>query len=99
MQVKLRLQRIGRKGNPFYRAVAISSTKSRSGQYLEVVGTYNPMLPKDNQDRIKLSLDRINYWVKCGAQLTKTMARLVKNFSDKASKNVEKKGAVGTDNE
>ncbi|UAT42938.1 30S ribosomal protein S16 [Anaplasmataceae bacterium AB001_6] len=80
MKVKLRLQRIGRRNRPFYRAVASSCSRSRSGKYLEVLGVYDPILSKDNENRLNLKMERIDYWLNVGAQKTKTIDRLIKLF-------------------
>lgn len=63
--IKIRLMRIGGKQNPFYRVVAVDERAKRTGGYVELLGTYNPLTePKD----IKLKQDRIDYWIKQGAQ-------------------------------
>jgi len=73
--VKIRLARGGRKKRPFYRVVAADSRMTRDGRFLEVVGTYNPLsVPKE----IKINLERVNYWLENGAQLSETVTNLVK---------------------
>lgn len=63
--IKIRLMRIGGKQNPFYRVVAVDERAKRTGGYVELLGTYNPLTePKE----IKLQQDRIDYWIKQGAQ-------------------------------
>ncbi len=78
MSVKIRLTRLGAKKKPFYRIVVANSTAPRDGKFIEIVGTYNPMLTKENPERIKLKLDRINYWVSVGAQPTDRVSKLIK---------------------
>lgn len=64
MPVKIRLMRIGAKRRPFYRVVAVDERKKRTGQYLELLGTYNPLT---NPKEINLKKDRIAEWMKNGA--------------------------------
>lgn len=75
MAVKLRLQRHGSKGKPFYRIVAADIRARRDGRFLEVVGTYDP-----NHENIVLRLkqDRVDYWVGVGAKPTDTVASLLR---------------------
>ena len=80
MSVAIRLSRGGAKKRPYYRIVVADSRASRDGKYLEQIGTYNPLLPKDSEERVKLNEDRARYWVGVGAQPTDRVAR----FLDKA---------------
>lgn len=74
MAVKIRLMRIGAKKRPFYRVVAVDERRKRTGQYLENLGTYNPLTePKE----IILKKDRIEYWVKNGAILSTGYLRII----------------------
>ena len=74
MPVKIRLMRIGAKRRPFYRVVAVDERRKRTGGYLELLGTYNPLTePKE----IKLKQDRIDEWVKNGAQLSVGYLRII----------------------
>jgi small subunit ribosomal protein S16 len=77
MAVKLRLSRGGTKKRPYYYVVAATSATPRDGRYIEQIGTYNPMLPKDSPDRIKLDLDRCKHWLGVGAQPTDRVARFL----------------------
>ena len=77
MSVALRLSRGGSKKRPYYRIVVANSRAPRDGKYLEQVGTYNPLLAKDNTDRVRLTEDRIRYWLGVGAQPTDRVARLL----------------------
>jgi small subunit ribosomal protein S16 len=70
MALKIRLTRQGAKKRPFYRIVVADVRSPRDGRYIEIVGTYNPMLPKDDESRITLKEDRIQHWMGVGAQPT-----------------------------
>lgn len=67
MSVKIRLSRGGAKKRPYYRLVVADTRAPRDGKFIEKVGTYNPMLPKDHEDRLRLVEDRIKYWIGTGA--------------------------------
>jgi len=81
MAVKIRLTRLGAKKKPFYRVIVANSTAPRDGKFIEIVGTYNPMLSKDNAERVKLKQDRIQYWLSVGAQPTDRVAKLIAKAS------------------
>ena len=66
MSVKIRLSRGGTKKRPYYYVVVANSASPRDGRYIEQVGTHNPLLAKDNADRVKLDLDRIKHWLSRG---------------------------------
>lgn len=68
MALKIRMSRGGRKKRPFYSVVVADSRMARDGRYLEKVGTYDPLLPKDSEERVKLNAERIEYWLGQGAQ-------------------------------
>ena len=68
MAMKIRLARGGSKKRPFYRVVAADSRMPRDGRYVEKLGTYNPLLAKDNAERVQLNMERVNYWLGEGAQ-------------------------------
>ncbi len=71
--LKIRLQRIGRKNDPAFRVVLTDSKNStKSGRFLEILGTYNPKVPEKKQ-RTKFVNDRIKYWISKGAKLSDTM--------------------------
>ena len=76
MAVKLRLARGGSKKRPFYSIVAADERMPRDGRYIEKLGTYNPMLPKDG-DRVVLNKERAEYWLSKGAQATDRVARFL----------------------
>lgn len=70
MALRIRLARAGAKKRPYYRIVVAEATSPRDGRFVEKVGTYNPMLPKEHEDRIRLVEDRVKYWLSVGAQPT-----------------------------
>jgi small subunit ribosomal protein S16 len=72
----IRLARFGAKKKPFYRVVVIEKERARNGRNLEVLGHYNPLT---KPAKVLLKHDRLDYWVKNGAQLSDTVQRLVKN--------------------
>jgi small subunit ribosomal protein S16 len=78
MSVKIRLTRLGAKKKPFYRVVIANSTSPRDGKFIEIIGTYDPMLAKENENRIKLKQDRVSYWLSVGAKPTDRVAKLIK---------------------
>lgn len=87
MAVKVRLMRIGAKGRPFYRVVAVDERKKRTGSYLELLGTYNPLTtPKE----INLKQDRIDAWVKNGAQLSDGFLRIIGKAPQKPARKPKK---------
>jgi small subunit ribosomal protein S16 len=77
MAMKIRLARGGSKKRPFYRIVAADSRMPRDGRFIEKLGTYNPLLPKDSEDRIKMDLDRVKHWLEAGAQPTDRVSRFL----------------------
>lgn len=77
MSVSLRLSRGGSKKRPYYKIVIANSRAPRDGKYLEQVGTYNPLLAKDDATRVRLVEDRVRYWLGVGAQPTDRVARLL----------------------
>ena len=79
MAMKIRLARGGSKKRPFYRIVAADSRMPRDGRFIEKLGTYNPLLPKDSEDRIKMDVERIQHWLAQGAQPTDRISRMLEN--------------------
>lgn len=77
MAVSLRLSRGGSKKRPYYKVVVSNSRAPRDGAYLEQVGTYNPLLAKDDENRVRLVEDRVRYWIGVGAQPTDRVARML----------------------
>lgn len=77
MAMKLRLARGGSKKRPFYSIVASDSRMPRDGRFIEKLGTYNPLLPKDSEDRVKMDMERVQYWLGEGAQPTDRVSRML----------------------
>ncbi|MFW5655482.1 MAG: 30S ribosomal protein S16 [Roseicyclus sp.] len=77
MAMKIRLARGGSKKRPFYRIVAADSRMPRDGRFIEKLGTYNPLLPKDSEERIRMDLDRVKHWLAEGAQPTDRVSRFL----------------------
>lgn len=80
MSVRIRLARGGSKKRPYYYIVAADQRSPRDGRYIERLGSYNPMLPKDSEERVRLNTERIQHWLSVGALPTDRVAR----FLDKA---------------
>jgi small subunit ribosomal protein S16 len=95
--MKIRLARGGTKKRPFYRIVAADSRMPRDGRFLEKLGTYNPLLPKDSEDRVKIDLDAVKVWLDKGAQPTDRVARMLEaaGVLDKKERNNPNKGTPG----
>lgn len=70
MAARIRLARGGAKKRPYYYVVVAHSASPRDGRYIEQIGTFNPMLPKDSADRVRLIEDRCKHWLSVGAQPT-----------------------------
>ena len=77
MALKIRLARGGAKKRPFYRIVIAEASSPRDGRYVERVGTYNPMVPKDHEQRITLNNERISFWMSKGAQPTERVQKML----------------------
>ena len=94
MAIKIRLTRGGSKKRPFYRVVAADSRMPRDGRFIEKLGTYNPLLPKEDPNRVNLNIDKIKDWIKKGAQVSDRISRMLENFSvlDPKKRNNPNKG-------
>ncbi|PCH82199.1 MAG: 30S ribosomal protein S16 [Hyphomicrobiales bacterium] len=77
MATKIRLARGGSKKRPFYRIVIADVRAPRDGRFIERIGTYNPLLSKDNAERVKLDVDRAKHWLSEGAQPTDRVLRFL----------------------
>ena len=77
MAMKIRLARGGSKKRPFYRIVAADSRMPRDGRFIEKLGTYNPLLAKDSEDRVKMDMERVQHWLDKGAQPTDRIQRML----------------------
>ncbi len=74
--LSIRLARFGKKKKPFYRVVVIEKTRPRNGRFVEIVGTYDPL---KKPAEIKLDTERIQYWLRCGAQPSETVRSFLSN--------------------
>jgi small subunit ribosomal protein S16 len=79
--VVIRLARGGAKNRPFYNMVVADSRRSRDGRFVERIGFYNPKAP-EGQERLRINRERLTYWKSKGAQLSDTVARLVKQAGE-----------------
>ena len=77
MALKIRLTRGGAKKRPIYRIVVAESSSPRDGRFIEKLGTYNPMLPKDHAERLTLNEERIKHWLSVGALPTDRVSRFL----------------------
>ena len=77
MAVKIRLARGGAKKRPFYRIVAADERAPRDGRYIEKLGTYNPLLPRDSAERVVMDVERVRLWLDRGAQPTDRVLRFL----------------------
>ncbi|MBW8269765.1 30S ribosomal protein S16 [Caldovatus aquaticus] len=77
MGLKIRLARAGAKKRPYYHIVVADSRAPRDGRFVEKVGTYNPMLPSDHPERVRLFAERILHWKSQGAQPTERVAKFL----------------------
>ena len=80
MAVRIRLSRGGSKNRPFYRVVAADQRAPRDGRFIEKLGTYNPLLPQDHEQRLVINAERVKYWLSVGAQPTERLAKLFSNL-------------------
>jgi|TARA_B110000503_G_scaffold110360_1_gene165165 small subunit ribosomal protein S16 len=82
--VVIRMARGGSKRRPFYNLVAADSRNRRDGRFIERVGFYNPVA-NESDERLRIALDRVHHWTSQGAQLSQSVARLVKEYSAKVA--------------
>jgi len=97
MALKIRLARGGAKKRPFYRIVVADVRSPRDGRFVEKIGTLNPLLPKDNDARVTLDLDRAKYWLGQGAKPTDRVSRLLdaEGLVKRAARNNPQKALPG----
>jgi small subunit ribosomal protein S16 len=79
MATKIRLARGGAKKKPYYRIVVADSRSARDGKFIERIGSYNPMLAKDDANRVQFKEDRLNYWLSTGAEYSDRIAFFLKS--------------------
>lgn len=77
MALKIRLARGGAKKRPYYRIVVAEASAPRDGRFIEKLGAWNPILPTDHADRIKLDVERVKHWLAHGAQPTDRVMRFL----------------------
>ncbi len=97
MALKMRLARGGTKKRPFYRIVVADSRAPRDGRFIEKLGTYNPMLPRDREDRVVFDEERVKYWLSKGVQPTDRVLRFLDaaGLSKRPARNNPKKAEPG----
>jgi small subunit ribosomal protein S16 len=97
MAMKIRLARGGSKKRPHYAIVASDSRMPRDGRFLEKLGTYDPLLAKDAEGRVKMDLERVQHWLSKGAQPTDRVARFLEaaGILEKKARNNPKKAEPG----
>jgi small subunit ribosomal protein S16 len=95
--MKIRLARGGSKKRPHYAIVAADSRMPRDGRFIEKLGTYDPMLPKDSEERVKMNMERVKYWLGEGAQPTDRVSRMLEAAGELPKKDRAnlKKGTPG----
>ncbi|WP_170004665.1 30S ribosomal protein S16 [Pseudopontixanthobacter vadosimaris] len=97
MAIAIRLSRGGAKKRPYYRIVAADNRAPRDGKYLEQIGTYNPLLAKDDEKRVQLNEDRARYWLGVGAQPSDRVLRFLDaaGIRERDARNNPNKGKPG----
>jgi small subunit ribosomal protein S16 len=97
MAMKIRLARGGSKKRPHYAIVAADSRMPRDGRFIEKLGTYNPLLPKDSEERVKLNAERVQHWLGQGAQPTDRVSRFLEaaGIVEKKERSNPKKAVPG----
>ena len=97
MATSIRLSRGGSKKRPYYKIVVADSRSPRDGRFIERIGSYNPLLAKDNPERVKLDTERAAHWLSVGAQPTDRVARFLDaaGLKERAARSNPKKGEPG----
>ncbi|MFN3936007.1 MAG: 30S ribosomal protein S16 [Gemmobacter sp.] len=97
MSMKIRLARGGSKKRPHYAIVAADSRMPRDGRFIEKLGSYDPLRPKDDENRIRMNMERVQYWLSQGAQPTDRVARFLEaaGVRPKAERNNPKRAVPG----
>ena len=97
MSVSIRLSRGGAKKRPYYRIVVANSRSPRAGSFIEKIGTYNPLLGKDDEKRVILDGERAKHWLSVGAQPTDRVARFfdAAGIKERAARSNPNKGVPG----
>ena len=97
MSLKIRLARGGSKKRPYYHVVVADARAPRDGRFIATLGSWNPMLPKDNEERVKLDVEAIKAWVAKGAQPTDRVLRFMAEagIAERAARTNAEKGKPG----
>jgi|SRR5690606_14152986 len=97
MATSIRLSRGGSKKRPYYKIVVADSRSPRDGRFIERIGSYNPLLAKDNPERVKLDADRAKHWLSVGAQPSDRVARFLDaaGVQERTARNNPNKGVPG----
>jgi len=97
MAVAIRLSRGGAKKRPYYKIVVTDSRNSRDGKFIERIGSYNPLLPKDSPERVKLDADRARHWLSVGAKPSDRVHRFLDaaGILERSARSNPKKGEPG----
>ena len=97
MAVAIRLSRGGAKKRPYYKIVVADARNARDGKFIERIGSYNPLLPKDSEERVKLDADRVRHWLSVGAQPSDRVLRFLDaaGILERPARNNPKKGEPG----
>lgn len=97
MSLKIRLSRGGAKKRPFYRIVVANSRSPRDGRYIEKIGTFNPLLPRNSAERIQLDVERAKHWLSNGALPTDRVHRFLdaEGLLKREARNNPEKGKPG----
>src|ERR687891_295094 len=97
MAVSIRLARGGAKKRPYYKIVVADARTARDGKFIERIGSYNPLLPKDSPDRVKLDAERARHWLSVGAQPSDRVHRFLDQAGvlERPARSNPKKGEPG----
>ncbi|MGF7160700.1 small subunit ribosomal protein S16 [Rhodoligotrophos appendicifer] len=97
MALKIRLARAGAKKRPVYRVVVAEATAPRDGRFIEKLGTYNPLLARDNPERVVIDIERVQHWLSVGAQPTDRVLRFLdaKDVKKRDARNNPEKAKFG----
>ncbi len=97
MAINIRLARGGSKKRPYYKIVVADARSPRDGRFIEKIGNYNPLLAKDNEQRVQLDADRAKHWLSVGAQPTDRVARFLDaaGVLERSARNNPNKGKPG----
>ncbi len=89
--LKIRLARGGRKKSPYYRILVTEVTSPRDSNFIEKVGTYNPLLAKDSSERVIIKKDRVEYWLSVGAQPSEKVSKFLISLGVKGAEKYKPK--------